>query len=121
MPANLSLIGQGAKDRGYSRVEKQIPAYMGFVFEEMCKQYLWQENLKGTAPVEFSDMGRWWGNDPVRKQQTEIGILADNEDKEAIFAECKWRNEPVGEAELRELAAKMGNVVLTDYEQMEWD
>lgn len=150
VPANLSLIGQGAKDRVYSRVEKQIPAYMGFVFEEMCKQYLWQENLKGTAPIDFSDMGRWWGSDPVRKQQTEIDIIADNEEQEAIFAECKWRNEPVGEAELkelehrstlfhyrnnvlmlfsksgftkgcRELAEKMGNVVLTDYEQMEWD
>lgn len=150
VPANLSLIGQGAKDRVYSRVEQQIPAYMGFVFEEMCRQYLWQENLKGTAPIDFSDMGRWWGNDPVRKQQTEIDIIADNEEKEAIFAECKWRNEPVGETDLkelehqstlfhyrksvlmlfsksgftkgcRELAERMGNVVLTDYEQMEWD
>lgn len=150
VPANLSLIGQGAKDRVYGHVEKQIPAYMGFVFEEMCKQYLWQENLKGTAPIEFSDMGRWWGNDPVRRQQTEIDIIADNEDNEAIFAECKWRNEAVSETELKELehqstlfhyrksvlmlfakngftkgcrilAAKMGNVILIDYEQMEWD
>ncbi len=150
IPANLSLIGQGAKDRVYSRVEKQIPAYMGFVFEEICKQYLWQENLKGNLPIDFTDMGRWWGNDPTEKKQTEIDILADNEENEAIFAECKWRNEPVGEAEMKELqhqstlfhykrnilvlfsksgftkgcvelAEKMGNTMLIDYPDMKWD
>ena len=150
VPANLSLIGQGAGDRAYQRVEKQIPAYMGFVFEEICKQYLWQENLKGNLPVDFQDMGRWWGNDPVEKRQTEIDILADNEEGEAIFAECKWRNELTSEAELkelqhqsalfhykknvlilfsksgftvgcRELAEKWGNVLLIRFEDMEWD
>lgn len=150
VPANLSLIGQGAQDRVYQRVEKQIPAYMGVVFEEICKQYLWQENLKGNLPIDFTDMGRWWGNDPVEKHQTEIDILADNEENEAIFAECKWRNEETSEAELKEiqhqstlfhykknililfsksgftkrcqeLAEQWGNVLLIRYEDMEWD
>lgn len=150
IPANLSLIGQGAKDRVYQRVEKQIPAYMGFVFEEICKQYLWQENLKGNLPIDFTDMGRWWGNDPVKKCQTEIDILADNEEQEAIFAECKWRNEETTEAELKELqyqstlfhykrnvlilfsksgftkgcqelAEKWGDVCLIRFEDMEWE
>lgn len=150
VPANLSLIGQGAGDRVYQRVEKQIPAYMGFVFEEICKQYLWQENLKGNLPVDFTDMGRWWGNDPVEKRQTEIDILADNEEGEAIFGECKWRNELTSEAELkelqhqstlfrykknvlilfsksgftdgcRELADKRGDVLLIRFEDMEWE
>ncbi len=150
VPANLSLIGQGAGDRVYQRVEKQIPAYMGFVFEEICKQYLWQENLKGNLPIDFTDMGRWWGNDPVEKRQTEIDILADNEEGEAIFGECKWRNELTSEAELkelqhqstlfrykknvlilfsksgftdgcRELADKRGDVLLIRFEDMEWE
>lgn len=150
VPVNAALIGQGAKDRVYRRVEEQIPAYMGIVFEDICKQYLWQENINGRAPIEFSDMGRWWGNDPVKKQQTEIDIIADNEEKEAIFAECKWRNEAVGENELKELqhqstlfhykrnvlmlfsksgftkgcielAEKTGDVFLIDYKDMEWN
>lgn len=103
VPNNLGLISRGAKEKVYERIENQIPAYMGYVFEDICKQYLWQENLKGSLPIEFSNMGRWWGNDPVKKQQTEIDILADNDENEAIFAECKWRNEAVGEAELKEL------------------
>ena len=149
VPSNLALIGQGAKDRVYQRVETQIAAYMGFVFEEICKQYLWQENLKGNLPIDFTDMGRWWGNDPVKKEQTEIDILADNEENEAIFAECKWRNENVGEAELkdlqhqstlfhykrnvlvlfsksgftdgcRKLAEEMKDVLLISYDEMQW-
>lgn len=150
VPTNLALISQGAKDKVYTRIEKQIPAYMGLVFEDICRQYLWQENLKGNLPIDFSDLGRWWGNDPTEKKQTEIGILADNEENEAIFAECKWRNEEVGEAELkelqhqstlfhykrnvlilfsksgftvecREMAEKIGDVLLIPYQEMEWD
>lgn len=103
VPSNLALIQQGAKEKAYSRVEKQIKAYMGFVFEEICKQYLWQENLEGRLPIDFTDLGRWWGNDKTRHSETEIDIMADNDDNEAIFAECKWTNEAVGQAELKEL------------------
>lgn len=117
--------------------------------EDICLQYLWQENLKGNLPIVFTDAGRWWGNDPVRKSKTEIDILADNEDQEAIFAECKWRNEPVNEHELKELiqqstlfhyrknililfsktgfsqgcieaAKKDNNILLISYEDMIW-
>ena len=63
--AKLISIGIVEVDRVYSRIENQLPAYMGFVFEDMCKQYLWQENLKGNLPIDFTDMGRWWGNDPT--------------------------------------------------------
>lgn len=150
VPANLALIERGAKDRVYQRVKTQITAYMGFVFEEICKQYLWKENLKGNLPIDFTDMGRWWGNDPVKKVQTEIDILADNEENEAIFAECKWRNEKVGEAELKDLqhqstlfhykrnvlvlfsksgftegcrtlAEELGDVLLVSYDEMDWE
>ncbi|MCI5586633.1 MAG: AAA family ATPase [Lachnospiraceae bacterium] len=149
VPANMALIGRGAKERVYERVKTQIMAYAGFVFEEICKQYLWQENLNGNLPIDFTDMGRWWGNDPVKKTQTEIDIIADNEENEAIFAECKWRNENVGEAELkdlqhqstlfhykrnvlvlfsksgftdgcRKLAEEIGDVLLISYNDMEW-
>ena len=99
----LLYTSQGAGDKAYDRIKDQIPSYMGFVFEEMCKQYLWQENLKGNAPVDFTNLGRWWGNDPVEKKEVEIDIIADNEENEAIFAECKWRNEDVGESVLKEL------------------
>jgi len=42
----------------------------------------------------FGNIGRWWGNNKLKKRQEEIDILAINGDK-AILGECKWRNELV--------------------------
>ena len=92
---NNSLISRGAGDMVYSRIEPMLSDHMGAVFEDMCKQYLWSQLLQGRSPVEFNSLGRWWGNDPVEKCQTEIDIMGEGlRDKNtALFAECKWKNE----------------------------
>ena len=92
---NNSLISRGAGDMVYSRIEPMLSDHMGAVFEDMCKQYLWSQLLQGKSPVEFNSLGRWWGNDPVEKCQTEIDIMGEGlRDKNtALFAECKWKNE----------------------------
>ena len=46
-------------------------------------------------PVEFVSLGRWWGNAPRKRSQTEIDIMGEQDSSSAIFAECKWRNESV--------------------------
>jgi AAA+ ATPase superfamily predicted ATPase len=103
IPDHMSQIHKGLRDRVYEQIAPQIPAFMGGVFEEICKQYLWRENIAGRLPFEFMDLGRWWGNDPIRKSETEIDIVADDGGANALFAECKWTNEKVGEAELIDL------------------
>ena len=100
VPANSALINKGLSDNVYRKIEPQIRAFMGFVFEDICKQYLWKLNIEGTAPIEFTDLGRWWGNDPINKCETEIDILALDDNDGAIFAQCKWTNEKVDVAVL---------------------
>jgi AAA+ ATPase superfamily predicted ATPase len=95
IPDYISLIQRGESDLAYKNIAPQIPAYMGSVFEEICKQYLWRLNLSNKAPIQFTDAGRWWGNDPRKKAEREIDIIAANRE-DAIFAECKWRGEAVG-------------------------
>lgn len=92
---NNSIIARGAADLVYKRIEPQLSDYMGKVFEEICKQYLWKQLLSGNCPVEFSSLGRWWGNDPKEKSQTEIDIMGEQDKNTALFAECKWTNEKV--------------------------
>ena len=92
---NTSMIARGATDLVYKRIEPHLSHYMGKVFEEICKQYLWKLLLSGNSPVEFSSLGRWWGNDPIRKCQTEIDIMGEQDKSTALFAECKWTNEKV--------------------------
>lgn len=95
VPNNNSVIMRGAADIVYRRIEPQLSEYMGAVFEEICKQYLWNLLLNGNSPVEFSELGRWWGNDPIEKKQTEIDIMGEQDKKTALFGECKWTNEKV--------------------------
>ena len=92
---NNSVIVRGAADLVYKRIEAQLSDYMGRVFEEICTQYLWKQLLMGKMPIEFVSLGRWWGNDPRQKCQTEIDIMGEQDSNSAIFAECKWRNENV--------------------------
>ena len=95
VPNNNSVIMRGAADIVYRRIEPQLSEYMGTVFEEICKQYLWKLLLDGNSPVEFSELGRWWGNDPIEKKQTEIDIMGEQDKQTALFGECKWTNEKV--------------------------
>ena len=120
---------------------------MGRIFEEICMQYLWKLLLDGEAPVEFSNLGRWWGTDPQERIQTEIDIMGDQDKSTALFGECKWINENVDVKVLEKLkkrsrlfryenvhlflfakkgftqgcieeAGKMGNVSLVTYDQI---
>lgn len=147
VPDNASAIARGAVNLVYKKIEAELNDYMGRVFEEICKQYLWKLLLEGQMPIEFTSLGRWWGNDPRKKAQTEIDIMGEQDSSSAVFVECKWRNENVDLDVLETLmdrsglfhytkvhyflfsktgftkgcmekAEKMGNVTLVKYEDM---
>ena len=95
VPENNSIIARGAADLAYNRIEPFLSDYMGNVFEEICKQYLWKLLLTGKCSIEFSSLGRWWGNDPIEKSQAEIDIIGEQDKNTALFGECKWTNEKI--------------------------
>lgn len=103
---NNSIIARGAADLVYKRIEPQLSDYMGKVFEEICRQYLWKQLLSGNCPVEFASLGRWWGNNPKEKRQEEIDIMGEQDKNTALFAECKWTNEKVDLVVLETLAKR---------------
>jgi hypothetical protein len=94
VPENISVISRGATDLAYSRIAPELSSYMGGIFEEICKQYLWRLLLEGKCAVDFSDIGRWWGTNPKTKVQEEIDIMGTGKDA-ALFGECKWTNQKV--------------------------
>lgn len=94
VPENISAISRGAVDLAYNRIVPGISSYMGSVFEEICKQYLWKLLFDGKCAVNFTDIGRWWGTNPKTKSQEEIDIMGADKDS-ALFAEYKWTNEKV--------------------------
>ncbi len=94
VPENISVISRGAVDLAYNRIAPERSSYMGGVFEDICKQYLWKLLLEGKCAVNFTDLGRWWGANPKTKSQEEIDIMGADKDT-VLLAECKWTNEKV--------------------------
>ncbi len=92
---NNSIIARGAGDLAYKRIEPYFTDYMGKVFEDISTQYLWELLVTGKSPIEFTSLGRWWGNDPRTRSQTEIDIMGEQDKNSALFAECKWTNEKI--------------------------
>ena len=80
-------------DLAYKKIAPYLSDFMGQVFEEICKQYMWKQLAAGDFSPEFTDIGRWWGNDPKKRKMAEIDILGTVDNNTAIFGECKWRNE----------------------------
>ena len=95
IPENQSLISRGMADLVYRRIEPYLHDFMGSVFEEVCKQYLWRLLMQGKAAIDFTDLGRYWGTNPKTRRQFEIDIMGTADKDTALFAECKWRNEKV--------------------------
>lgn len=92
---NMSSIIRGIGNIVYtSLVKNQINDFMGSIFEEICQQYLFLPQIYPTLPIFIGNVGRWWGNNPRKKCQEEIDIMAV-QDTTALFGECKWKNSPV--------------------------
>lgn len=92
---NVTLIEQEMVDYVYNKkIEPDINAYLGFIFEDICVQFLKKKNRSMELPFVFENIGRWWGNNPIKKRQEEIDILAISKEN-AIFGECKWKNEVI--------------------------
>lgn len=106
VPQNTSSISRGAVELVYKRIEPQLNHYMGTVFEEICKQYLWNRLLNGESEIDFTDIGRWWGTNPQSRQQVEIDIMGSADKDTVLFGECKWTNEPVDVGVLEGLIEK---------------
>lgn len=92
---NSSSIIRGVGQQIYDTVVRpQLSDFMGQVFEEICRQYLFLPQIYAGLPFPIGEIGRWWGNNPKAKRQEEIDLMSVS-DKKALFCECKWRNEKV--------------------------
>jgi AAA+ ATPase superfamily predicted ATPase len=105
---NKALIETGMARTVFSKkILPEMGTYLGRVFEDVCIQFLWRKNKSGELPFIFENIGRWWGTDNRTHSQSEIDIVAGTK-REAIFGECKYKNEPIGTDVLDSLKFKAG-------------
>lgn len=104
IPDNMSLIESGHADIAVQLIMKDLPNYMGGVFEDICRQWLWANTATDRVPFLLTHMGRWWGGDPRTKRQEEIDIVADGKPSgRRLYCECKWRGKSTDIPELEQL------------------
>ncbi len=88
----------GAIENGGGRVVAKgttdgeaFSTYAGKRFEDVCLQYLARRNRKGELSFTASSFGRWWGTDPVAREQVDIDVIAaDKPSGQILVGECKW-------------------------------
>lgn len=106
---NLNMINIGLGEILYESIEKNLNDYMGTVFEKISIEYF-EERLK---KLKFSfiptDYGNWWGTDKELKKESEIDMLAYDNENEFLFVEAKWNNSKVKQDVLDNLINKSYN------------
>ena len=103
---NRILIETGARDIVWTRkIEKTYSDYMGTAFEQICREYLLWKNSHGELPILFTEIGRWWGTNPMERRQEEMDIVA-RDGNDYLFCECKWQQEKADLPILKDLQRK---------------
>lgn len=99
---NMSFIEIGHSEIVMNKIKKcLVRNHIAFVYEDVCKERMWELNAEDRWPFNFTKLGRYWD------ARTEIDIAAlDPEGKNLILGECKYWQEPVDVDVLRNLEAK---------------
>ena len=89
---NRSYIEMGHTDIIMNRLEKNfIDSQVSFVYEEICREKLWELSADGKFPGLLEKVGRWWDN------SHEIDVVGLSEaDNLLVLGECKYWTGPVG-------------------------
>ena len=95
IPDNLSLIEMRNSEYLFDGIIlPEMGTYFGFVFEDICKQYLYK--IKHQNNIPFTNISSWWGSNPDTKIPEEIDIVAETRES-ILFGECKWTNAPISQ------------------------
>lgn len=113
---NRSFIESGHDSLVMEKIRKNlIPAHTAFVYEDVCREKMWELNMSDAWPFHFSKIGRYWDG------EREIDVAAlDPEGKNLILGECKFWREPVGVNILRELEEKAEKVTWEKKDRRLW-
>jgi len=87
-------------DGALARLDKDLPEFMGHVFEDYCKRVIRSMDTPISKAPDLK-VGKWWFG------EEEIDIVAISEKMNAVlFAECKWSKEADAKRIAQELKRK---------------
>lgn len=103
---NLSYLETGRTSAVERRVRDHfIDGHLAYVYEDVCRERLWELTDSGELGFVPERVGRWWsGSDEIDV----VGLSAG--EKRAVWGECKFWKDPGGANVLRTLEEKVARV-----------
>jgi AAA+ ATPase superfamily predicted ATPase len=103
---NMGLIESGNEQAAMNRIRANlVDNHISYVYEDVCREKMWQLAAAGQWDFLFDKVGRWWNGN------TEIDLIAlDSQGENIIFGECKYWEGPVGVNVLNDLTRKAKEV-----------
>ena len=99
---NRSYIEMGHNDVTMNRLKKNfIDSHVSFVYEEICREKLWELSATGKLPGLLEKVGRWWSS----SHEIDVAGLSEA-DNLLVLGECKYWTVPVGPNILAQLEQK---------------
>ena len=113
---NLSFVESGHREIVMNKIKAGfVSDQAAFVYEDICREKMWELNVNGAWPFNFTKIGRYWDS------KTEIDIAAvDSEGKNLILGECKYWKDKVGVNILKELEKKSNSVTWNKNNRKVW-
>jgi AAA+ ATPase superfamily predicted ATPase len=93
---NLSNLELLLVEEVFKKIKKDLNSYLGFVFEDLITDLI--KRKKFNFNFDYNLVKKWW------KKDKEIDLIALNEQtKEILFCECKWKDKVNAEKVVKEL------------------
>ncbi|MDP4089648.1 MAG: ATP-binding protein [Bacillota bacterium] len=92
---NRGLIDMGMMEYLYqNKIMKELNSHVGYIFEDICLQFLKKLNSGFQLPFVFEAVGSWIGYNPLLKKPAQMDITATSGDN-ILIGECKWNGTAV--------------------------
>lgn len=113
---NMSFIESGNSGIVMKKIRSSlVSGHIAFVYEDVCRERMWELNGEDRWPFHFSKIGRWWDG------KNEIDIAAiDPDGKNLILGECKFWHEPVGVNIFNDLVEKSKSITWKKADRHTW-
>ena len=116
--ANFSQLEDGDVDGVWTYVvEPALQEFAALPFEEICREFVKEQQKRSLLPFRYQKIGRWWGKTTIRDvkaktgtaiAETEIDLLAIGTDaREFLVGECKFKKVPFSYTEYLDTLAKL--------------
>lgn len=98
-----AYLEKGERDYVLYQIKKGfVQNFASFVYEDVCREMMWEFSATGTWDFRFDKVGRYWG---AKTGEADI-VAQDSVGKNLIVGECKYSTAPKGLSVLHDLQTK---------------